>query len=351
VKSFTKLFASIVSSSIWTEDAETRVVWVTMLALADKDGEVWASVGGLAKQAGVSREKCASALAKFMAPDPDSRTKDNEGRRIAEIDGGWVLLNYAKYRELGRGEDRREYFAEYKRKQRAEGRPDGPCAYCGSANVTGHDHIIPISKGGLDKNENLVPCCRSCNASKKAFTIWEWFHETTITTGASLNIALKDPKIRAAYEAEKSTMSTKCPTLSPIAEAEAEAEAKADKEKDSSPKAAKKLVDQDLFDEFWDAYGKKVGKAEAMAAWGKLSAQDRQDAAAGAADYALAHPEVQYRLDPVRYLKRRRWQDEIGQPEEAQEAKPKKFVPNMPTDEQIEECLRIQKILDAGGKL
>ena len=125
MKAFTKLFSSIVSSSIWTEDAETRIVWVTMLALADKNGEVWASIGGLAKQSGVPRDKCAEAVSKFLAPDPDSRTKDNEGRRIAEIDGGWVMLNYGKYRELGRTEDRREYFAEHKRLSRSKS-PQSP---------------------------------------------------------------------------------------------------------------------------------------------------------------------------------------------------------------------------------
>ena len=119
MKPFSKLFASIVTSSIWTEDAETRVVWVTMLAICDADGDVWASVGGLAKAAGVSRDVCAVALAKFLAPDHDSRTKEHEGRRIEEIDGGWRLLNYRKYRELGRTEDRRQYFAAKKRESRA----------------------------------------------------------------------------------------------------------------------------------------------------------------------------------------------------------------------------------------
>jgi hypothetical protein len=118
-KPFTKLFASIVTSSIWTEDAPTRVLWVTMLAICDADGDVWASVGGLARTAGITREECEAGLAKFLAPDPDSRTQDNEGRRIVVIDGGWRLLNYKKYRQLGRTEDRREYFAEKKREQRS----------------------------------------------------------------------------------------------------------------------------------------------------------------------------------------------------------------------------------------
>lgn len=124
MKPFTKLFSSIVTSSIWQESNETRIVWVTLLALADKNGEVWASVGGLAHAAGISRDDCLKSLKVLLNPDPDSRSKENGGRRIKEIDGGWQLLNYLKYREMGRNEDRTEYFREQKRRKRAEQRED-----------------------------------------------------------------------------------------------------------------------------------------------------------------------------------------------------------------------------------
>lgn len=120
MKPFTKLFSSIVTSSIWRESTETKVVWITMLALADKNGEVWASVGGLAHTSGVDRSACEKSLQVLLSPDPDSRSKEYDGRRLEAIDGGWRILNYKKYREIGRGEDRREYFAEKKREYRAE---------------------------------------------------------------------------------------------------------------------------------------------------------------------------------------------------------------------------------------
>ena len=40
---FTKLFQSILTSSVWSEDNETRIVWITMLALADQNGSVSAT--------------------------------------------------------------------------------------------------------------------------------------------------------------------------------------------------------------------------------------------------------------------------------------------------------------------
>lgn len=98
--SYTKLFSSIVTSTIWTEDAVTCKVWVTMLAIANKHGEVQASIPGLARVAGVTLEETESALAKFLSPDKYSRTPDDEGRRIEPLDGGWLLLNHAKYRAM-----------------------------------------------------------------------------------------------------------------------------------------------------------------------------------------------------------------------------------------------------------
>lgn len=113
---YTKLFNSIVTSTIWTEDDRTRIVWITMLALADKNGEVQASIPGLARIAGVPVADTESALERFLSPDPYSRTPDDEGRRIEKIEGGWALLNHAKYREMASREELRD--AEAKRKAR-----------------------------------------------------------------------------------------------------------------------------------------------------------------------------------------------------------------------------------------
>ena len=117
---YTKLFNSIVTSTIWTEDDRTRIVWITMLAIADKNGEVQASVPGLARLAGVPVEDCRKAITRFLSPDLDSRTKDDEGRRIEIIEGGWSLLNFRKYREMASREDMQASEAERKARYRAK---------------------------------------------------------------------------------------------------------------------------------------------------------------------------------------------------------------------------------------
>ena len=120
--SFTKLFSSITESTVWCEPLATRVVWITMLAMADRKGRVFASIPGLANRARVGLEETEAALARFLSPDRYSRTPDHEGRRIEPIDGGWRLLNYEKYRETRDDAARREYqrhWAAEKRRQKA----------------------------------------------------------------------------------------------------------------------------------------------------------------------------------------------------------------------------------------
>jgi hypothetical protein len=105
---YTKLFASIIHSTIWQAPPTVKILWVTMLAMVDKNGTVQASIPGLAKASDISIEECISGLEFLKAPDPFSRTKDNEGRRIMEVDGGWFLLNHAKYRAIRSEEDAAE---------------------------------------------------------------------------------------------------------------------------------------------------------------------------------------------------------------------------------------------------
>ena len=117
---FTKLFNSILDSTIWQESKDTKLVWITMLAMSDKNGEIHASIPGLAVRSGVSIAECEQALQCLLAPDKYSRTKDDEGRRIAEVDGGWRLINHPKYRALLSAEERREYLAKKQRDHRSK---------------------------------------------------------------------------------------------------------------------------------------------------------------------------------------------------------------------------------------
>jgi len=125
--SYTKLFSSIVHSTVWREELHTKVVWITMLALSNREGEVEASIPGIAGAAGVTVLQCEDALARLAAPDPYSRTKEYEGRRIAAMDGGWLILNYTKHRTAIDTERRREQVrlavARHRAKRKRESNP------------------------------------------------------------------------------------------------------------------------------------------------------------------------------------------------------------------------------------
>ena len=49
------------------------------------------------------------------------------------------------------------------------------CAYCGVDSKLTMDHIIPISKGGKTTPDNIIPACSSCNSSKQAEDVVEWY--------------------------------------------------------------------------------------------------------------------------------------------------------------------------------
>ncbi len=126
---YTKLFSSIVASTIWREQKETKIVWITLLAMANASGRVDASVPGLADLSRVTLDECQAALAVLVAPDSWSRSPEFEGRRIEAVPGGWQILNYSKYRENRdpeiRREQNREAQARYRqRKQVSQSKPN-----------------------------------------------------------------------------------------------------------------------------------------------------------------------------------------------------------------------------------
>lgn len=113
---YTKLFASILDSTIWDEDCATRILWITMLAMVNRDSQVLTSVKNLSLRARLTVNDVNESLEKLLAPDPESKSREHEGRRIVKIDGGWQILNYERYRNK---RDRASYMRNYMRNYRA----------------------------------------------------------------------------------------------------------------------------------------------------------------------------------------------------------------------------------------
>ncbi len=122
---YTKLHSSVATSSIMALPVATRWVWTFMLSQANAQGIVEGSVSGLAIAAHVGLDECQAAIDAFLAPDKYSRTKDCEGRRLVEVDGGWRIVSYAKWRFKLSVEDRKIYKREHEQMRRDQGRAAG----------------------------------------------------------------------------------------------------------------------------------------------------------------------------------------------------------------------------------
>ena len=121
---FVKLDTGILDSTLWIE-RECREVFITALLLAEpyelrqpteqyevrrleKTGFVippgWyglvnAAGVGIVRRALVDPEPGMVALERLGSPDPESRSQDFEGRRLIRVDGGFIVLNFMKYRD------------------------------------------------------------------------------------------------------------------------------------------------------------------------------------------------------------------------------------------------------------
>jgi 5-methylcytosine-specific restriction endonuclease McrA len=63
----------------------------------------------------------------------------------------------------------------------------GGCAYCRTTGVPlQRDCVLPLSSGGRYTVENIVPACRSCNASKSNDEVTAWLRRKRLDERAFL---------------------------------------------------------------------------------------------------------------------------------------------------------------------
>jgi hypothetical protein len=98
---FVKLDCDIIKSSLWVESDDVRLVFLTMLAMANSEGLVPATAPGIALSANLRGGLPAvrRALKKLEAPDRESKSRVARGRRVKRVDGGYLIINYLAYRD------------------------------------------------------------------------------------------------------------------------------------------------------------------------------------------------------------------------------------------------------------
>ena len=107
---YAKVFTSLWKGTL-RGSGPTWAVFVYLLANADRDGVVDVVPAVIRDDTGFTAEQVAAALAQLSAPDPDSRTPDEDGRRLLPLDAGrswgWQIVNFERYHAMRNEDERR----------------------------------------------------------------------------------------------------------------------------------------------------------------------------------------------------------------------------------------------------
>lgn len=120
-------------------------VFVNLLTHTDENGIVDRHWQAIIDETGLPKERVLSALNYLSEPDADSKTPDEEGRRIILLDNhrtwGWRVVNHAKYRALCTKAQNAERQARFRER---------------NAGVT-HGNIVPVGVTvGVTEKEGIV---------------------------------------------------------------------------------------------------------------------------------------------------------------------------------------------------
>lgn len=108
---YVKLFTSIYQGTL-RGNSRGLLVFTNLLAHCDSHGITDVHPRAIAEEVGLSIEQVREALDELESPDPESRSPEEDGRRIVRIDEhrawGWRVVNYGKYRAIKNEDERRE---------------------------------------------------------------------------------------------------------------------------------------------------------------------------------------------------------------------------------------------------
>lgn len=130
---YTPVFSSVFDGTLHGKWPQTGV-WLALLAMADRHGCIDRTPQAIASDIGIQVGELIVCIEEFMQPDPMSRTRDCEGRRLVPIDQerpwGWRLVNHGRYREKARlqakDSERTRSGADAERKRESRASPDVP---------------------------------------------------------------------------------------------------------------------------------------------------------------------------------------------------------------------------------
>lgn len=125
---YARVFTQILDSSI-AEDFTLRHIFEDFLKLCDfRTGIVDMTRTAMARRLNVPLELLNDCIEKLESPDPSSRDKENDGRRLVRLDEhrdwGWKIVNWEKYDKIRARASNAERAARYRDKHANNGKPE-----------------------------------------------------------------------------------------------------------------------------------------------------------------------------------------------------------------------------------
>lgn len=157
-----KIFDSIYDGTL-RANWKALVTFQQLIVLSDADGIVDMTQYALHGRTGIPLDIIEEGIKHLSEPDPNSRSKTEDGRRIVLIDPnrpwGWKLVNHQHYKELRTAEDRREYMQQYMRDYRKNNPPNqGPSKQESLPELTvkdGKPELAPLADTDTDTDTDI----------------------------------------------------------------------------------------------------------------------------------------------------------------------------------------------------
>lgn len=128
---YAKLFTSIYQGTL-RGNSHGLLVFTNLLAHCDKDGIADIHPRAIAEEVGLTADQVRAALDVLESPDDESRSPEEQGRRIVRMDEhrawGWRVVNYVKYRSIRNEDDRREQNRESQARWREKNKQRKPAS-------------------------------------------------------------------------------------------------------------------------------------------------------------------------------------------------------------------------------
>lgn len=144
---YAKVFSSIWEGSMRGK-ADPLFIFVNLLTHANQHGIVDRHWQAIADETGVPAERVREALTFLEAPDKETRTPGDDGRRIVRLDEhrswGWRIVNHKLYREMCSRGQNAERQARFRANQAQAKTNDNPPPVAGEG-------------GGTEKTKAFIP--------------------------------------------------------------------------------------------------------------------------------------------------------------------------------------------------